>query len=498
MKFMFPLLQRLWHRIGKEAFWLLLGQVLAALAGLMAIHILTHNFPKAAYGRGWLYLNGITLAVMLLSNPIGQALNRFYHDADNQQDLDRLLGLIWRVLTGLSVPACFIYFVVAYSFNWRRENEWLVFAIIPFYFIVSSLLTTAQQLLNTSRKRFKRSALVVCEAFSKPGIALLLGVIWKPDVNTLVLGYAAGTIMVSFVGVKWMWAYGSVSPIALPMPEREEIIRIFRYSLPWIGIAGCIWVLSMGDRYLVNYFLGAATTGVYVAAYQVGSALFQFVGGSFGPLVQPLIFQHTNASLETCGERISAFTGLFFWVSFPVLVFFAIIHKWLMRWLVSPAYWDGAIVVLLVGLGVYLWILGNVAMNALLVAKRTLIILNIYIVSSVSNILFNLLLIPAIGLAGAGLSTFLSYGVYLSLIVWLSRKTLHWEFPMHSLVLASVISCGAGLFAKSVHTFIFHGQYNVIAAVNVIAVFCVLLACLTWIFRFQIKRDYELIFAKLT
>ena len=53
--------------------------------------------------------------------------------------------------------------------------------------------------------------------------------------------------------------------------------------------------------------------------------------------------------------------------------------------------------------------------------------------SSVGNIIMNLILIPLLGLYGAGLSTAFSYILYLGLSWFISWKYLPWKFPIKTL-----------------------------------------------------------------
>lgn len=486
----------LWHKIGFEAALLMAGQALVALGGLVSIRFLTTYLPNEAYGLGWLYINAVGLAAMFLANPLGQALNRYYHDDGGQEQLDRLLGLIWRMEIGITLAGVGIYAVLVIALGLLNGSEWLVYGIMPLYFFFLAFLNTTQMLLNTSRKRVRRFVLMVMLAWLNPAAAIMACVLWEPGVNAFVLGYAASTILISTVGMTWMTGYGSRLPHRLPVPDWDYMRGVLAYSLPWIGFYVCGWILALSDRYLINWFLGAALTGTYIAAYQVGSALFQLLGGAFGPLVQPIIFQKAGESNKSGAEGISAGVRVFAWVSLPVLGVFIIMRVWLMRWLVDSDYWGGNEAVLWVGLGVYFWVLGNLGMDAFLVAKRSGTILKINAASAAVNIMLNLILIPRLGIVGAGVSTCIAFAFYMVNMIGWGRRLLPWRFPVRTYAVVACIVTVAVLSGKLAHSMILGGHYSIPAAIAVFAIFTVVLVFCGWLSKSRLRRDYNIVLGR--
>ncbi|MGC2424882.1 MAG: polysaccharide biosynthesis C-terminal domain-containing protein [Nitrospirota bacterium] len=477
-------IRKTWDRIGWEAAWLVAGQGLAALGGLVAIRVLTGHYTREVYGIAWLFINGAGLAITLFAGPLSQALNRFYHDEGGQEQLDRLLALIWRLEVSLILCVGIIYLIAVSLMGRLGGAQWLAYGVMPVYFLFLAAINAAQALLNTSRKRVKRVALIVAEAWLKPAGAMILCLLWKPDVNSFVLGYASASIITGTVGIFWIKGFSGKSLFSLPMPDRVYVRRIISFSLPWAGIAGSGWVLALSDRYLLNWYWGAAITGTYVAAYQVGSALFQFLGGSFGPLVQPLVFQRASEP-EACARNISTVFKVFAWVSLPVLSAFVLMHGWLMRWLVAPAYWGGENIVLIVGFGIFFWLMGDRALDVFLIAKKTGSVMRINILAAVVNIVLNLLLIRRYGAIGAAFATLLAYFCYATCMVVLSRKLLAWRFPVRSYVMAGLISatsCVAGVLAKS---FVFNRSYGLVSAFGILGIFFVVFASCFWLLHSQ-------------
>ena len=478
-----------WNRIGLEAAWLVAGQGLTALGGLAAIRILTGHYTREVYGISWLFINGAGLAVLLLADPMGQALNRFYHEDGGQEQIDRLLALIWRLEIFLALCVGAVYLIAASLMGKLAGTESVAYFVMPVYFLFLSAMNAAQALLNTSRRRVRRVVLLAAEAWLKPAGALILCLLWKPNVNSFVLGYASASIITGSVGIFWIKGFSGKPLLRMPMPDGDYIRRVLSYSLPWIGFSSCSWVLSISGRYFVGWYLGAALTGTYVASYQVGAALFQFLGGSFGPLVQPIIFQRAGKNGGSCGGAITAAFRAFAWISLPVLSAFIVMHGWLVRWLAAPAYWGGAKVTVWIGLGVYFWVLGDRARDSFLIARKTGAMMKINALAALLNVILNIILVPREGITGAGMALCLSYLVYMILMIRFGLRASEWKFPAGSFLAAGAVSAVAAIFAEIVHSAVIDGKFGIPSAPLVAMSFILALAISAWLCRPLLKKD---------
>ena len=484
---------RFWDRIGREAAWLVAGQALTALGGLIALRVLTGLYPRDVYGLAWLFINGAGFAVTMFTGPLGQALNRFYHDDGGQERLDGLLGLVWRFEAAAFVSVGALYYVVVFSLGSLRGEAWLSYLVMPLYFCFLSFMNIAQGLLNTSRRRGWRVALLAAEAWLKPAGALAFCLLWKPDVNSFVLGYASASVVTGTAGAYLTGGYGSRPPFRLPMPDGRRVREVLAYGIPWAGFAGGNWALQVSDRYLVNLFWGAAMTGAYVAAYQVGSALFQLLGGVFGPLVQPVIFNRAGRSEAAGAESLSLSVRAFAWISLPVLAVFVVMRGWLLRWLTAPAYWEGGEAVLLIGLGVYLWVLGDRFSQAFLVVRRSGAMMAITLAAAVVNMVINLFLVPRVGMTGAALSTLVAYAAYAAGALYFGKKAVAWKFPLGSYILAGGVAGFACVCGVSARELMFAGRFDLFSAGVVGFVYLSALALGLWLFRRSAMLDLRLL-----
>jgi O-antigen/teichoic acid export membrane protein len=222
--------------------------------------------------------------------------------------------------------------------------------------------------------------------------------------------------------------------------EKKLVRAVYVYSLPWAGTALITWSISLLDRYIVSFYHGAAMAGMYIAAYQIGSSIFQFLGGSMGFLLQPVIFSRA-ASSEDLGTR--SFTATFkilSWISIPLLAYFTLIHEWLLKFFTGPDYWGTESAVLIVGIGIFFRFIGNIGAISFSAFKRTDIGLYINTASMALNVFLCIRLIPGYGIIGAALATLLTYISYAATNILISSYIFKWTFPIKRFLLASIAS----------------------------------------------------------
>ena len=491
MSALISLLLQAWQRIGKEAAWVFLAQLLVMLANILALRQLTELLPTAEYGRAYLFINAIGFGLLVFIAPFSQAANRFYHEDQRLLSLDALLGLVWRCQIVLSIACGGAYLVFCLMQGYLTAPYAVAYGLVPVYFTFAGLQQITIGLLNISRRRAVYASLQIADAWLRPSLALLLGWYWRADANAILLGFGLATLITGSVSGVLLMQMGTRLPYRLPWPQAEQIRQITHYGLPFVALSMASWVMALSDRYLVTWLLGFEETGRYMAGYQVGSQVFLFAGGMFGVLSQPFLFQDSHPTLDQRGRIFSEWGQLFVWLTMPVLVGFFLIKDWLMRWLVAPAYWDAAPILGWVGLGNYCLILANFAATIFLVTKQPQKMMRYYAYAAVVNIGCNLVLIPHFGIEGAAMATFLAYAVYALQCVQGGRRELPWRFPWRTFFWAGAGVSLAGCITHSMSSNIFYQQYGLLSFFSTLGLYagCILIG--GWFARSMIWNNIK-------
>lgn len=253
--------------------------------------------------------------------------------------------------------------------------------------------------------------LLILIGWSVVGIISLSGVF-------LVQGSVAISALIVFV--VW-WGLGP----RLSAPSRSEMwARFARHGLPLSIAGGASQVLSLADRYIIGLTLGSTDVGVYTLAYQLSSAPILLSFGIITSALGPLAHQTYDRFGSAAGAEVVRQTfALVLLVCGGIFVAVAAVREPLLTVVGGSSFSRGAFVVPLVAAGAMLLTLGMALEQLMSLRLQTGRILRNLLVGAGINLAMNAVLIPALGLPGAGIATVIGYLAYLATAVWGLRSS---------------------------------------------------------------------------
>ncbi len=213
------------------------------------------------------------------------------------------------------------------------------------------------------------------------------------------------------------------------------------YGLPRVPYALMHQIMAMSDRFFLRVFLPLRDVGLYQLGSSVANVLKFY----------PVAFQRawTPFSYEVM-ERTDApqlFSRLAT-VAFSVLVFstlgLAVFAEPLVRVLTPPTFHDAANIVPLLAFGVTIQAITIFAITSLNIAKQSRSLPMITLVSAVITVIGHLILIPKLGMLGAGLSVVIGQCVLTSTFLVIAQK--HYRIPYEINRLSRVAGLGIVLY----------------------------------------------------
>jgi len=203
-------------------------------------------------------------------------------------------------------------------------------------------------------------------------------------------------------------------------PDRRLFFRSMRFGFKAMLISFLLVLLFRSDVYLVGYFLGVEATGVYSIAIVLAEMLQKIpnVAGT-------VLFSKIAGAGGEDGDRLTArVSRSIFVLTLVAAGGVALVGSWLIPWLFDPRY-EGAYVPLLYMLpGVVAMASGSVINTNLWVQGYPPQAVIAPIAAVCTNVVLNLLLIPRLGLIGAGIATSVAYTLWAGLLfAYFSKKT---------------------------------------------------------------------------
>jgi len=210
-----------------------------------------------------------------------------------------------------------------------------------------------------------------------------------------------------------------------------------------------LWMMHLGDRFVIGHFMDAGAVGRYSAAYSLALMLSSIIA-PINAVLYPRLMKAINSDARTLANEVRRFHRYVVLLLVPAWIGLA----WIMRPLLlliggSELEIDLALaLMLLAAVGIQQW--NTVAHYALFCADQTIFSQNIWLATGALNIAANLIIVPWAGLEGAGavtLATFalLDAGIFYRAQRWVPLGRLYrWDVTWKAF-LASLVAAAASL-----------------------------------------------------
>lgn len=249
----------------------------------------------------------------------------------------------------------------------------------------------------------------------------------------------------------------------------DYLKKLLALAVPMAPTFLVYWIFNSSDKLMIAQIIGVDGTGVYSVGSKLGTAS-QLIYTAFAGGWQYFAFStmHEEGQVRT-NTRVFEYLGL---VSFSAGLFICAIAHDFYQLLFVGAYTEGYIVSPYLFLAPLLLMLYQVAGNQFLVVKKTWPGLFILAIGAVSNVAGNLVLIPILGIEGAGIATLGGYIVSVVLVSVLLQRMKLMAIPPRFLVASAIEIIGIvlwrlfyptdilpGLLAWLIATALFVGLY---------------------------------------
>lgn len=232
--------------------------------------------------------------------------------------------------------------------------------------------------------------------------------------------------------------------IEFAAPSLSILKSYLTFSLPSIPAAFCYWVITLSDRYVIGYFLGAAAVGLYSAPYVLGSVIVFFFAPLSIVLLPAITNLYENNRMQELKTHLKYSLKFYLTLAIPSVFGLSILSKSLLTTLATSEFAEAYLIVALVVIATLLFNCSSIGMNVLLLLKRTKAVGLIYSISAAINIIGNIILVPRIGIIGAAISTLVTFAIHLSLVWGISFKEISFDIDLKFIAKSLISSAAMG------------------------------------------------------
>lgn len=409
-----------------------------ALIGFLTVPILTKLFAPSDYGDYALAVSVVGFFAMITQTLLGTPITRFFYNNKKKGNLDTFYDTVISLSVTSTVIVTLFFIAILFFFKTSPVLYGLLLIGIPL-FIVTSLFGILKQVLVAKEKSNLYSFFTGSQAILGFFIGVGLIFILNFDISGIIWGN-----IISFLLLLPFIYYYSFKGVFIGRKFSKKIyVDVIKYGAPLVIGNLASWILSLSDRFILEFYRGSAEVGIYNASYNVSEQTITMIWSLFMIAAYPLIVRMWEMHGEKPTQKyISKLTRYYLLISFPAALGLSILAKPIISILTSPAYIGGYQIIPLVVFGALLLGLQWWAQLGLLLNNKTNMIGVTVLIAGIINIVLNIFLVPLYGYMGAAISTFISYLILLILMVKIGHDMLSWHFPFNAflkIIVASII-----------------------------------------------------------
>lgn len=406
---------------------------LTQILGFITFPILTRILTKEEYGILGLTTTTMMLAVALAKAGLSDGIIRMYKEYDGSQE-DRNIFSSTVLVRGviLSILTTLIYLAVVpiFSKSLNISNQYTgCFMIMALLLFIRPLNLIVSNLLRVTGKIFFLNITSLLGKILAIALSLYL-FIYVSKGNTLLglteelYGYIIGIVVAEYIVAIMLFSWFNKNyKVTFRNTSGDLTIKLIKFGMPLLLSELSYFVLTNANRYMIVAYHGEASLGLFSVGYNLAwyivEIIFIPVSYAIVPLYVNIYAKEGKAKTEEFLSKCMHFVII---VAIPMCIGYYAVSEDLFIAIASKKYETASAFspIMLVG-GLFIGI--NCILNAgLYLKKRSTTIFIISLTTVLSNILFNILLIPKYNAMGAAIATLISCMISSVLNVSLSYK----------------------------------------------------------------------------
>jgi O-antigen/teichoic acid export membrane protein len=413
------------------------ADVVSKFIAVLLLPVYTRYIPPAGYGVVELLANGVILISILVRFGMIESFLRFYFSDD---DVDRRDALARRAVIFLLVSTTVVSLALAAAAEplsklilGYRDPSIFRIAVLGLWSFTNLELAYALLRVEERLRTYATASLINVGLTIGASLALVVGL--GQGARGLLLGnYGASTVVL--LGLWW-----TMRDRLLPRHHAgvEAHGLLLRFGLPTVPAEASVYALSIVDRYYIYHDRSPKLAGLYSIAVKLAGAV-AFIVRAFQYAWPPLAYSVRDDA--EAARLYGLVTTYYLLVSGLVVAGLALLGRWVLRLLAAPAYYGAYKALPWVALG---WALYGLWVVFLVIAGRANVTTRNFpaaLAGLAANVLLLLVLVPSLGIAGAGIALCGAYVVMIAVMHLLTRRAFAAAFEWRRLLQLVVVVGG--------------------------------------------------------
>lgn len=391
------------------------------------VPLYTYSLTTEQYGVTEIVLTASNVLMPVFSVSIADGLLRFGLDKNlKKEDVLKNSMVIVFVGTLLSVILSPLYQL------YSGLNQWIV------YFLLILNLRIYRDVFAINLKIHNKNIYFALDSIIYTFVLCAFSILFLTIFKLGIVGYFMSYIVANMISIVYLNIVGNpIRALKIGKINKNLLRNLISYSIPMIANGIAWWLITASDRFILQYFKGEASVGIYSVASKIPTLISTFSG----VFMQAWII---SAVTEFDEEREKDFYSKVFH-KYYVAMFVAAtclisIVRIFMRIYVSPDFqiaWKYT--PLLISGAIYSGMFAFYA-GIYAAAKNSKSVTITTIIGAIINIILNCILIPYIGIQGAVIATYIAWLITAIIRMIDTKKILNFFIDYKKLILLITIN----------------------------------------------------------
>jgi O-antigen/teichoic acid export membrane protein len=422
-------------------------QVADFVSKFMAVLLLpvyTRYISPAGYGVVELLGNGVIFMSILVRFGMIEAFLRYYFTDTDQERRDALARRAVAFLLVVTTLASAVLAVFATPLSrlilsYPDPTTFLI-AVLGLWSFTNLELAYGLLRVDERLRAYAAASLINVAITIAASVVLVVGL--HEGVRGLLLGNYGATAVV-LLGVWWtmrrrlLFHHGPRSDGA-----GQRLPVLLRFGLPTVPAEASVYALSIIDRYYIYHDRSHAQAGLYSIAVKLAGAV-AFIVRAFQYAWPPLAYSVSDD--REAARLYGLVTTYYLVVSGWVVAGLALLGRWVLRVLAAHSYFQAYRALPWVALG---WAMYGLWVVFLVIAGRAKVTTRNFpaaLAGVVANVAMLVVLVPPLGIAGAGIALCGAYVVMLTVMYLLTRHAFTVQFEWRRMIQLAAVMGGASV-----------------------------------------------------
>ena len=404
------------------------ADVVSKFIAVILLPVYTRYIPPSGYGVVELLATGVIFVSIIVRFGIIEAFLRFYFTDEDPERRDALARRAIGFLLLTSTVAAAVLVLVAGPLSrlvlGYRDITTFRIAVLGLWTFTNLELAYGLLRVDERIRTYAVASLINVGLTVAASLVLVVG--YDKGVRGLLLGNYGASTLVLF-GLWWTMR----GRLLRRRPGGERLPRLLRFGLPTMPAEISVYALSIVDRYYIYHDRSPRLAGLYSIAIKLAGSV-AFIVRAFQYAWPPLAYSVTDDA--EAARLYGLVTTYYVLVSGWVVAGLALLGRWVVRLLTAHAYYGAYRALPWVALG---WAMYGLWVVFLVIAGRVGATSRNFpasLAGLIANVVLLVVLVPPLGIAGAGIALCGAYAVMLGVMHALTRHVFSVQFEWRRLV----------------------------------------------------------------